>query len=70
PDGQLVLHSLNALGQPRAVGSGVASAVTFHPNGQLNGYTAGNGVPVQCRRRSNFDHPCRLNIDQGWKAAA
>jgi hypothetical protein len=22
-----------------------------------------------CPRRPNFDHPCRLNIDQGWKAA-
>jgi len=20
-----------------------------------------------CARRPNFDHPCRLNIDQGWK---
>jgi tripartite-type tricarboxylate transporter receptor subunit TctC len=20
-----------------------------------------------CVRRPNFDHPCRLNIDQGWK---
>ncbi|MBL8326719.1 MAG: hypothetical protein JNJ89_17335 [Rubrivivax sp.] len=46
PDGQLVSRSLNALGQPRAVGSGVASGVTFHPNGQLAGYTAGNGVGV------------------------
>ena len=24
---------------------------------------------VACPRRPNFDHPCRLNIDQGWKAA-
>ena len=23
-----------------------------------------------CRGRPNFDHPCRLNIDQGWKAAS
>ena len=22
---------------------------------------------VECARRPNFDHPCRLNIDQGWK---
>ena len=22
-----------------------------------------------CPRRPNFDHPCRLNIDQEWKAA-
>jgi hypothetical protein len=22
-----------------------------------------------CPRRPNFDHPCRLNNDQGWKAA-
>ena len=21
----------------------------------------------ECARRPNFDHPCRLNIDQGWK---
>jgi len=24
----------------------------------------------ECPRRLNSDHPCRLNIDQGWKAAA
>ena len=23
----------------------------------------------RCPRRPNFDHPCRLNIDQEWKAA-
>jgi len=23
-----------------------------------------------CARRPNFDHPCRLNADQGWKAAS
>ena len=23
-----------------------------------------------CARRPNFDHPCRLNSDQGWKAAS
>ena len=23
--------------------------------------------PPSCARRPNFDHPCRLNIDQGWK---
>ena len=22
---------------------------------------------MDCARRPNFDHPCRLNIDQGWK---
>jgi hypothetical protein len=22
---------------------------------------------LDCARRPNFDHPCRLNIDQGWK---
>jgi hypothetical protein len=22
---------------------------------------------THCARRPNFDHPCRLNIDQGWK---
>ena len=22
----------------------------------------------ECWRRPNIDHPCRLNIDQGWKA--
>lgn len=22
---------------------------------------------VGCARRPNFDHPCRLNMDQGWK---
>jgi hypothetical protein len=26
-------------------------------------------VEAACPRRPNFDHPCRLNIDQGWKAA-
>ena len=26
-------------------------------------------VAEHCPRRPNFDHPCRLNIDQGWKAA-
>ena len=26
-------------------------------------------VAPGCPRRPNFDHPCRLNIDQGWKAA-
>jgi hypothetical protein len=24
----------------------------------------------ECARRPNFDHPCRLNADQGWKAAS
>ena len=24
---------------------------------------------LDCPRRPNFDHPCRLNVDQGWKAA-
>jgi hypothetical protein len=24
---------------------------------------------LHCPRRPNFDHPCRLNNDQGWKAA-
>jgi len=24
-------------------------------------------LPFKCARRPNFDHPCRLNIDQGWK---
>jgi hypothetical protein len=23
-----------------------------------------------CARRPNFDHPCRLNIDQGWKSTS
>ena len=23
-----------------------------------------------CARRPNSDHPCRLNIDQGWRAAS
>ena len=40
-------------------------------------YLAGKGnamfltgfVRTDCPRRPNFDHPCRLNIDQGWKAA-
>jgi hypothetical protein len=25
------------------------------------------GRRPECARRPNFDHPCRLNIDQGWK---
>jgi hypothetical protein len=25
---------------------------------------------LMCARRPNFDHPCRLNADQGWKAAS
>ena len=28
-----------------------------------------NWVVLDCRRRPNFDHPCRLNNDQGRKAA-
>jgi RHS repeat-associated protein len=35
-------YSPNALGQPKEV-SGYASGVSFHPNGQLAGYTLANG---------------------------
>ena len=24
----------------------------------------------KCARRPNFDHPCRLKFDQGWKLAS
>jgi hypothetical protein len=26
-----------------------------------------SGPTKQCARRPNFDPPCRLNFDQGWK---
>jgi RHS repeat-associated protein len=41
----------NALGQPRAVGT-FATGVSYHPNGQIASYTAGNGV--QFRSEQNL----------------
>lgn len=43
PGGATVAFNPNALGQPRQVG-GYASAVGFHPNGAVAGYTLGNGI--------------------------
>ena len=43
PDGATVALSPNALGQPTQV-SGHASAIAYHPNGALAGYTLANGM--------------------------
>lgn len=43
PDGATVTFAPNALGEPTQAGS-YAGAVTHHPNGQVAGYTLGNGT--------------------------
>jgi len=46
----------------RAFGLRRKESVMLRPNACI--------VPFECARRPNFDHPCRLNADQGWKAAS
>ncbi len=43
PDGAIVSFNPNALGEARQA-SGYASAVSYHPNGTVAGYTLANGV--------------------------
>jgi RHS repeat-associated protein len=43
PGGPTVFYSPNALGQPTQA-SGYASAVSYHPNGAIAGYTLANGI--------------------------
>lgn len=46
PSGLAVSYAPNAFGQPTQVGSGLgnfASSISYYPNGQLKGFTAGNG---------------------------
>jgi RHS repeat-associated protein len=43
PDGAAVGYAPNALGEATVV-SGYASAVSYHPNGAVAGYTLGNGI--------------------------
>ncbi len=57
PIGDLPLYSQDDDGSP-------AAAVT-----RLKADLAASQGFLFCRRRPNFDHPCRLNLDQGWKAA-
>ncbi|MCL1037031.1 hypothetical protein L2750_07680 [Shewanella submarina] len=43
PSGHTVDFAPNALGQPTRAGN-YASSVNYHPNGQLSGFTYGNGI--------------------------
>ncbi len=43
PDGASVSYAPNALGEPSQV-SGYASAISYHPNGAIAGYTLANGI--------------------------
>lgn len=43
PDGTSVTFAPNALGEPMQAG-GYATGVSYHPNGQVAGYTLGNGT--------------------------
>jgi RHS repeat-associated protein len=43
PDLSVVAYAPNALGEPTQVGT-FASAVTYHPNGAIAGFTYGNGI--------------------------
>ena len=43
PDGTSVAFAPNALGEPTQAG-GYATGVSYHPNGQVAGYTLGNGT--------------------------
>ena len=41
----------------------------FGLHGQYSPHVMRRLTHIECPRRPNFDHPCRLNIDQEWKAA-
>jgi YD repeat-containing protein len=49
PDGKSVPYSPNALGQPTSAGLYLTGA-TYYPDGQVAGYTLGNGVPYTAHR--------------------
>jgi hypothetical protein len=38
-----------------------------HARDPVQGRCPKSAERVSCARRPNLDHPCRLNIDQGWK---
>jgi hypothetical protein len=67
---------LAELGSGTAIGNGatglpVAGWLEFADLGMLDrallqAWHLSRALP-NCARRPNFDHPCRLNIDQGWK---
>jgi hypothetical protein len=63
-----------AIGQIERSALGVGIASMTKPPGAWEDFFAA-AKPLQdaivaqdCRRRPNFDHPCRLNFDQRWKA--
>jgi phosphonate transport system substrate-binding protein len=63
------LNSVQDLIGPKGKGRTFA----FGDKGSTSGYLIPlhyfmqQGIDPECARRPNFDHPCRLNIDQGWK---
>ena len=60
PDGENVSYAPDALGRPTQVGS-YASGITYYPNGQVQGFTYGNGTSYLAQQNarqltSNFSY--------------